>query len=134
VQLGVLVKTIFKRNGRAPEDLPNCMHGHAAKPGPDSGSLTTESTNVSQMIKIRMLSNYLFIKMVLDLSDSEVEEQFENSTTKVTYLLKGEEIGVALKKGDRIVKRWQILSNPSFGRVETGLIYEDWKRDREIVS
>lgn len=70
--------------------------------------------------------------MVMDLSDSSVEEQFKHGTTKVTYLLKGEEIGVALKKGDKIVKRWQILSNPSFGRVESRSMYDAWKQEQEI--
>ena len=74
---------------------------------------------------VRELSNLKFSNMVVNLADSEVEETFVNGTTKVIYFLKGEEIGVAFKKEDQIVKCWQILNNP-FGSVKSGLPYELW--------
>ena len=81
---------------------------------------------------IRELDNYLFTKMVINLADSEMEEQVSGDTTKIVYFLKGEEIGVALKKEDRIVKNWQILSKPSFGQVKSKSMYDEWKQEQKI--
>lgn len=70
---------------------------------------------------IRQLSNYLFIKMILNRSDSSIEEVYEKGTIKVTYYRDGAVIGMAIKKGEKIVKHWQVLNHPTFGKVKDGM-------------
>ena len=83
---------------------------------------------------LRELDKYLFRKMVVDRSDSEIEEELAGGTFTISYLLNGEEIGIALRKseGGTLIKRWQVLSKASFGnQVTSGLPLDVWEREQE---
>lgn len=83
---------------------------------------------------LRELNKYLFRKMVENRSDSEIEEELANGTFTISYLLNGEEIGIALRKseGETVIKRWQVLSKASFGnQVTSGLPLDVWEQKQE---
>ena len=83
---------------------------------------------------LRELNKYLFRKMVENRSDSEIEEELANGTFTISYLLNGEEIGIALRKseGETVIKRWQVLSKASFGnQVISGLPLDVWEQKQE---
>jgi len=83
---------------------------------------------------LRELDKYLFQKMVVNRSDSEIEEELANGTFTISYLLNGEEIGIALRKseGGKLIKQWQVLSQTSFGnQVTSGLPLEVWQEKQE---
>ncbi len=83
---------------------------------------------------LRELDKYLFRKMVENRSDSEIEEELANGTFTISYLLNGEEIGIALRKseGGTVIKRWQVLSKASFGnQVTSGLPLDVWEQKQE---
>lgn len=83
---------------------------------------------------LRELDKYLFRKMVENRSDSEIEEELANGTFTISYLLNGEEIGIALRKseGGKLIKRWQVLSQASFGnQVISGSLLDVWEQKQE---
>jgi len=81
-----------------------------------------------------MSDKYLFQKMVVDLSDQEVEQELADGTFIISYLQGGVEIGLGLRKCEDgpIVKRWQVLSKPSFAtKVVSGDMFETWKQEQD---
>lgn len=84
-----------------------------------------------------MGDKYLFQKMVVDLSDQEVEQELADGTFTISYLKNGEEIGIGLRKCEDgpIVKRWQVLSKPTFAtKVVSGYMFETWKQKQEAIE
>lgn len=84
---------------------------------------------------IRELTDkYLFQKMVVNQSDSEVEEELTDGTFIISYRKDGEEIGIGLKKCEDgpVVKCFQVLTKPTFARQITMLSpLEAWQKEQE---